>query len=569
MSSIVHFKSAPAVAPPASPHSPTPHPASHPSVHRRRVKRLHRRLGLERVEMSRVTGALDALDELRAKLTCPLCERLFTSPSTLPCAHTQCHACATEHVDNRGKGFVQSGCAECGAPTELREVQVNQTLREFVEAFRATEGDLREILANMRAIGRESGSGATAEAVETETDERERGMEAEDPDAERRLALATCEEAAEEIRVIDAELRAIEERMRALTSESGDVTMVNAEMEMEMEMEEEEEDATQAPKFASMNLTQLRKVYRDLYGAPAPQGRKKGWFTKHFTSLDPEVVASALVSTQPDAPAAAKIVVAYSSSARRQSGNLEEMFAQAERKIKSVDPKAVFLGVKDLTSECTHLIMDTGSSSRDVKNRTAKYIEAIVRGLYIVHIDWLDDCAERGEFGNEEAFELKDATISAAAAKDAQDGPRRARIDRATNSRGLFHGITLRVKGCGRSLSVSALERILKLAGATIVPDSPNTPRRSLRTRKSMPNADQVPDSEDETPESETPDAASGRDGGYDEETDEESHCLTLVDDTTEEKSANAVLWTWALECVCCYELLPTVRWRVGGDAAA
>lgn len=310
-----------------------------------------------------------------------------------------------------------------------------------------------------------------------------------------------------------------------------------------------------------MSLAQLRGVYRDLYGAGAPKDRKKGWFTRHFAGLDPDVVASALASTQPEETEGAKIVVAYSSSARRLSGQQDEKLAAVERQIKSIDPGAVFLGVKDLTSECTHLIMDTGSSDRAVKNRTAKYIEAIVRGLFIVHKDWLDDCVKRGCFGNEEEFELEDVTHSEAIARGSTDGPRRARIERASNAPGLFHGITLRVKGCGAALSVSALEKILKLAGATIAPLTPKTPRRSSRARKSIPNSDEVPDSEDEEDVAEH-DASMKEDEG-------EEEILTLVDEATGDNGIGEVSWRWALECICCYELLPTLQWRVGAVGAA
>ena len=497
--------------------------------------------------------APDALDDLRARLTCPLCDRLFIDPATLPCRHTHCYACVTDALDHTGRGFASSACPECGAPTSMRVVQVNQTLKSFVEAFARVEGEIEAVLGVVRACDVDGDSEDGSEGgVEAERGGEGGAAEAEaEAEAEARRA---CEALAEEIRAIDAAVRAIDAELAVCVEREREAGSSGV-------MDEDESMPSATPRYETMSLAQLRGVYRDLYGAGAPKDRKKGWFTRHFAGLDPDVVASALASTQPEETEGAKIVVAYSSSARRLSGQQDEKLAAVERQIKSIDPGAVFLGVKDLTSECTHLIMDTGSSDRAVKNRTAKYIEAIVRGLFIVHKDWLDDCVKRGCFGNEEEFELEDVTHSEAIARGSTDGPRRARIERASNAPGLFHGITLRVKGCGAALSVSALEKILKLAGATIAPLTPKTPRRSSRARKSIPNSDEVPDSEDEEDVAEH-DASMKEDEG-------EEEILTLVDEATGDNGIGEVSWRWALECICCYELLPTLQWRVGAVGAA
>ena len=98
-------------------------------------------------------GDPDALDALRAMLVCPLCSNLFTDPTTLPCQHTHCYECVRAQLDGTGKKFQLSACPECGAPTTMKDLNVNQTLKGFVENFKSVDVELREALATMRAIG--------------------------------------------------------------------------------------------------------------------------------------------------------------------------------------------------------------------------------------------------------------------------------------------------------------------------------------------------------------------------------------------------------------------------------
>ena len=485
-------------------------------------------------------GDPDALDALRAMLVCPLCSNLFTDPTTLPCQHTHCYECVRARLDGTGKKFQLSACPECGAPTTMKDLNVNQTLKGFVENFKSVDVELREALATMRAIGGDDGD----DGDDMEVDNADVGaMEAEARAAKREETMRECWRLVEEIRAVDAELEDL--KRRVLSASTAEVS----------QRDDGGTPTPSAPKFESMNLTQLRGVYRDVYGAPAPKGHKKAWFVRRFSKLDLDVVASALAATQPER-ATPSIVIAYSSSARRQNGAQDARLAEVERKIAAVDADAAFLGAKDLTNECTHLIMDTGSSERAVKNRTAKYVEAIVRGLYVVHKDWLEECVARGAFGSEEAYEMTDDTSSNEKHRAPTDGPRRARECRASNGERLFDGLTMRVKGCGASLSVSAMEKILTLAGATVVSALPKTPRRSTRARP-VRDADEVPDSEDEG-EGAVPDSVLEDD----EEGDVGVECLTLVDNVADSTDANAVSWSWALECICRYDLLPTVGWR-------
>jgi len=491
-------------------------------------------------------GDPDALDALRAMLICPLCSNLFTDPTTLPCQHTHCYECVRARLDGTGKKFQLSACPECDAPTTMKDLSVNQTLRGFVENFKSVDVELQNALATMRAIGGDAEDGVDAMEVDNAEDG---ATEAAAAAAKREETMRECWRLVEEIRAVDAELEHL--KRRVLSASTAEVS----------QRDDDETSTPSAPKFDSMNLTQLRGVYRDVYGAPAPKGHKKTWFVRRFSKLDPDVVASALAATQPER-AVPSIVIAYSSSARRQSGAQDERLAEVERKITAVDAEAAFLGAKDLTNECTHLIMDTGSSERVVKSRTAKYVEAIVRGLYVVHKDWLEECVARGAFGNEEAYEMTDDTSSHEKHRTPTDGPRRARECRASNGERLFDGLTIRVKGCGASLSVSAMEKILTLAGATVVSALPKTPRRSTRARPAR-DLDEVPDSEDEG-DGAVPDSVL-EDG---EEVDVGVECLTLVDDVTDSTEANAVSWRWALECICRYDLLPTVGWRAASVTA-
>ncbi len=102
-------------------------------------------------------GDPDALDALRAMLVCPLCSNLFTDPTTLPCQHTHCYECVRARLDGTGKKFQLSACPECGAPTTMKDLNVNQTLKGFVENFMSVDVELREALATMRAIGGDDG----------------------------------------------------------------------------------------------------------------------------------------------------------------------------------------------------------------------------------------------------------------------------------------------------------------------------------------------------------------------------------------------------------------------------
>ena len=501
----------------------------------------------------------DALDALRAQLTCPLCRDVFTDPTTLPCNHTHCFECVARALG--GKSWDASACPECAAPTVMKDLSVNMTLKSFVENFKSVDAELREALGAMRELG-------GTEAMDCDGDDGDDvgagdrggtladGDVMEGDDAREREAKA-CEKLAETIRAIDATLAVIDKKLA--------VYKANDEaLESHTQPRTQTQPGTQGTlDIESMTLSELRRLHRNVLGRSAASTRKKPWFVKELSQYDRDVMAAAMAATQPESP---KVVVAYSSSALRCGGSQDEKFAEVERVIKSIDAGAVFMGMKDLTSECTHLIMDTGSKDRVVRKRTVKYVDAIARGLYVVHEDWLADCAERGSFSNEEAFELKDGTGTGSdgASHSFADGPRRARVCRETNQRRLFEGIRVRVQCCGDALPASALENILRLAGAIIEPASPKTPRRSSRRHSSaVRDHDAVPDSEDEADDSRETDSVVEDVAGDGE--DEDDVVVTLVDDLTPRSTfksiSKPVNWKWALECVTRWELLPTLKW--------
>ena len=194
----------------------------------------------------------------------------------------------------------------------------------IVENFKSVDVELREALATMRAIGGDDGD----DGDDMEVDNADVGaMEAEARAAKREETMRECWRLVEEIRPVDAELEDL--KRRVLSASTAEVS----------QRDDGGTPTPSAPKFESMNLTQLRGVYRDVYGAPAPKGHKKAWFVRRFSKLDLDVVASALAATQPER-ATPSIVIAYSSSARRQNGAQDARLAEVERKIAAVDADA-------------------------------------------------------------------------------------------------------------------------------------------------------------------------------------------------------------------------------------
>ena len=307
----------------------------------------------------------DALDALRAQLTCPLCRDVFTDPTTLPCNHTHCFECVARALG--GKSWDASACPECAAPTVMKDLSVNMTLKSFVENFKSVDAELREALGAMRALG-------GTEAMDCDGDggddvgAGDRGGSPADggvmqgDDAREREAKA-CEKLAETIRAIDATLAVIDEKLAVYKAK-------DEALESHTQPRTQTQPGTQGTlDIESMTLSELRRLYRNVLGRSAASTRKKPWFVKELSQYDRDVMAAAMAATQPESP---KVVVAYSSSALRCGGSQDEKFAEVERVIKSIDAGAVFMGMKDLTSECTHLIMDTGSKDRVVRKENGQ-----------------------------------------------------------------------------------------------------------------------------------------------------------------------------------------------------
>jgi len=503
----------------------------------------------------------DPIDRLRRALSCALCARILRDPTTLPCQHTFCRQCVLARL--AGAGARASECPECFAPCAIKELAINLTIASFVHGFETSERAIEDVLQALTRVGREG-------------DDELR----DEPCAEQ-----TCVALTAAIRAIDCVMRTIDDRIAHAREEDKSTRDDGAE---EAEAEAEARPRNHSLDFESMTLTQLREKYRQLYEERANKTHKKTWYVRHFSSLDRDVLASAFGMTQPTSPATTRtptemnaneqsegnalgkgeeeeeassraVVIAYSASTKRGTNSQEAKFMDIEATIKSIDAKAAFLGVKDLTSDVTHLIMETGTSEHVVKNRTAKYIEAIARGIFIVHKDWLDACAERGAFCDEERFELRDASSAETSARGSIDGPRRARLRRMNRDAGLFDGLRIAVRGCGATLSVSALENILRLAGATVVDVNAN-PAHTARVVVEE-DSEHVPDSEDEA----DADAPGPRQKCPPSSPTTIPSTTTLVDDVGDALEARdherLVSWRWALECITRYECLDVTPW--------
>ena len=72
-----------------------------------------------------------------------------------------------------------------------------------------------------------------------------------------------------------------------------------------------------------------------------------------------------------------------------------------------------------LPPSVTHLLFDNGrrfdnflDASRVVAKRTVRYLEAILRGIWVLHVDYMKDSASAGRWLDEREYELRDAGIA-------------------------------------------------------------------------------------------------------------------------------------------------------------
>ena len=185
-----------------------------------------------------------------------------------------------------------------------------------------------------------------------------------------------------------------------------------------------------------------------------------------------------------------------------------------------------------LPTSVTHLLFDNGrrfdnflDSSKIVAKRTVRYLEAILRGIWVLHADYVRDCASAGRWLDERDYELRDAGIADGAfakaidetghraAGDVDDlGPPGGRKRKKAGAAGVFAGERVRVVSLPADVPVTLAEftRLLEAGGAVVLNGpgpSPSTTSPSPqffsvdgRSSASPPRAscdqDQVPESQ-------------------------------------------------------------------------
>jgi len=144
-----------------------------------------------------------------------------------------------------------------------------------------------------------------------------------------------------------------------------------------------------------------------------------------------------------------------------------------------------------LPPSVTHLLFDNGrrfdnflDASRVVAKRTVRYLEAILRGIWVLHVDYMKDSASAGRWLDEREYELRDAGIAngafaAAINKNGQKtdknvddlGPPGGRKRAAAGAAGVFAGERVRVVSLPADVPVTLAEftRLLEAGGAVVL----------------------------------------------------------------------------------------------------
>jgi len=337
---------------------------------------------------------------------------------------------------------------------------------------------------------------------------------------------------------------------------------------------------------ARLNMTQARHLYLMAHGEAPKRGATLKKLRAAAAKLDPDVVAAVLgaegeparpretVETGDRAAAAAATAAATAAAVpageRRRargdaapsrvftftrsclrgkendllSGNVSEKthktrFAADVARLNRLDPDgriAVYAeecgASTPLPTSVTHLLFDNGrrfdnflDSSKIVARRTVRYLEAILRGIWVLHADYVKDCASAGRWLDERDYELRDAGIADGAfakaidetghraAGDVDDlGPPGGRKRKKAGAAGVFAGERVRVVSLPADVPVTLAEftRLLEAGGAVVLngpgpspsttSPSPQLLRSDGRSSASPPRAscdqDQVPESQ-------------------------------------------------------------------------
>lgn len=347
---------------------------------------------------------------------------------------------------------------------------------------------------------------------------------------------------------------------------------------------------TQPPtQTRRLTMSQARLLFTAAHGSAPP--KRLGTLKKlraELDKLDPSVVAELAPavlgeSTPSGRPKPAPSRVFAFASLRGGDGDpvaaaarAAEMKSRHEMHVRELNARRVddeFAALaprKDgpLPDRVTHLLVDTGrardagpawESSRIVRRgRTVRYLEAIARGVWVLHDDYLETSAAAGRWLPEEDFELRDAgrerrrtpegalgldrdldededehenqtTVSARGGDIASTtspsrlGPPGGRLRVARGAPGVFAGETVRVLSVSEELLVSEAESLLEAAGARVRRgwgvETRRASRAATRRRRSAPVAHQeseaVPDSqEDEDEDDPDPGVVDSEDDG-------------------------------------------------------
>ena len=216
------------------------------------------------------------------------------------------------------------------------------------------------------------------------------------------------------------------------------------------------------------------------------------------------------------AAVATRVFIFTSATGKRQEASMKSKMEAARNKAFAADIAkvvarseddvggAVFLEEREgIPPGATHLLMDVGeafdvdpaSSSRLVKRRTVRYLEAILRGCWVLHVHYLHACAEAGTWLPEHDFELRDAgreakytghssrlysphQVGTAEAMEAtaaalELGPPGGRRRTSEGREGVFMGEVVKVMPHPDVVAItnSNVERLLELGGARVVRD--------------------------------------------------------------------------------------------------
>jgi len=91
----------------------------------------------------------DVWPHLGAELVCPLCQRLFNLPVSLPCSHLFCNACIRGRL--QGKGVVLNECPTCRQPAFIRDLTRNPKVASLALLMRKYLADTGQSLQPLTA----------------------------------------------------------------------------------------------------------------------------------------------------------------------------------------------------------------------------------------------------------------------------------------------------------------------------------------------------------------------------------------------------------------------------------